>query len=350
MDPSQKPAELAEPAAPGAIGPYRIAQGRDFGNYWQQIAELYADRVNPFGYYEQLVDALVATGSAEVVSPRELATTNNGERRRLALRHDIDADPLTALRCARALGRRGLAGGFYLLHSAPYYGDFVDGTFIRNPDVRRWVEAMIVHGCEIGLHTDAMGVRAQHGVDGAAAVRQELEWLRAVGAVIHGTVAHNSLPVYGAENYEVFAQRVLASADGLPDPRRLALPIGVLDEAELHLSYEGTFARPRRDLDPEAVGGFLEIEDAGVTSEAWMRAYLTQNPYCTWEVDAQAWLTGRDRWVFAATGAGGPRFEFEVGIERVLECFAEMPVGTKTLFVVHPVYVRGSGTYRESRW
>lgn len=321
---------------------YMPVNGRDFDNYWEQVDELYQDRVNPFECYTTLVDALRASPDIEVRPLRELMDPIDDRKQVVGLRHDIDADPLTALRCARHLARNGMPGSFYLLHSAPYYGDFHGDVFVRNPEIPRWIRSMVVAGCEIGIHNDVMGVEQHYGVDGAASITAELTWLRALGADIRGTVAHNSMPLYGAENYEVFANRVLMSADAPIDPRRATLPIGRLQESELNLQYEGTFARPREDVDLDAVREFLNADDASVRSPSWMRTYLLDNPYCEWEADSQLWLTGTDEWVLASRFGSQEIFESGITQDRAIEALSQLPKGSRTLILIHPVYVRGA--------
>ncbi|MCA8942997.1 MAG: hypothetical protein KDB80_10595 [Planctomycetes bacterium] len=321
---------------------YVACNGRDFVNYWQQVDECYVDRMNAFGYYTELVDALRVTSRIEVRPLRQLLDPTSDRKHVVGLRHDIDADPLTALRCARYLARVGLPGSFYLLHSAPYYGDFHDGVFVRNPEVPRWLRAMLVAGCEIGIHNDVMGIETQFGVDGPTSLVTELAWLRAHGADVRGTVAHNSFSLYGAENYEVFRDRVLLPTDVAFDERRAALPIGRLDEAELNLRYEGTFASPRSNPDLDAVRAFVEAPGASVRSDTWMRTYLLDNPYCEWKVDSQLWLTGRDEWVLASRIDQRATLEFGIDLGRAIDRLRALPEGSRTLIVVHPVYVRGS--------
>ena len=100
----------------------------------------------------------------------------------VALRYDIDADPETAVRLARYNARYGLAGSFFVLHTAYYYGAWADGVWCRNAGmVRDWVR-LVLAGAEVGLHLDPLGLYANPGVDGAAAVRTELAYLRSCRA------------------------------------------------------------------------------------------------------------------------------------------------------------------------
>jgi hypothetical protein len=259
----------------------------------------------------------------------------------VGLRHDVDTDPFTALRAARALAQRGICGSFYLLHTSPYYGDFLDGVFVRNPHVVDWVRALIVAGCELGVHNDAFGVCKYYERDGADALCQEIAWLRSQGARILGTTAHNSAPVHGAENFEVFKERLLwARKAELPNGE--LLPLGELSESEMGLTYEGSFAIPKTRPDPERIGAFLtDDKEMDIRSEPWMRRYLVDNPLCDWSIDLQIWLLGKDIWTAAGRLDGREIFEWEIGLDRVVSMIRETPVGTRSVIVLHPCYIGG---------
>ncbi len=78
-------------------------------------------------------------------------------------------------------------------------------------------------------------------------LEQELRWLRSLGVVVRGTLAHNSAPVYGAENFEIFEGRVLWEREVRCENGRI-LPLGKLSEKKLDLSYEGAFAIPKKNF------------------------------------------------------------------------------------------------------
>ena len=332
----------------GAADPDRVrcVTGRDMTNHFAQVEETYADLAQSFDDYRRLIDALIAVAGLDLqplyqfagAGPDARGDPPNGARHALGLRHDIDADPVTALRMARFLASRGVCGSFYLLHTAPYYGSFEGNLFVRNPELAAWVRGFIVAGCELGLHNDAMGAAQHPAVDGAAHLEGELAWLRSHGAVIRGTVGHNSLPVYGAENSEVFLGRRLwprepTAGGGKP------LPLERLDETALGLAYEGTFAAPRANLDvaqAERVAAAPELSD--VRSESWMRTYLLENPFHDWTVDVQVWIVGRNRWVLGGRVRERELFEWDLSGSAVVERIAGLPAGTRTLMVVHPEY------------
>jgi hypothetical protein len=297
-----------------------------FEAFAEQVRQNYADLANPFTTYQALIEGLESIDRLTILPLRELAETNATDTRVLGLRHDIDGDPLTAIRLSRHLASRGIGGSFYLLHTAGYYGVQEDGRLVRNPALAGWVRDLIVSGCEIGVHNDAFGSTPQTLVD-------EIEWLRSQDAIVRGTVAHNSAPAYGGANSEVFVGRRLGPVDR-------PLPLESLDERDLGLTYEGTFAVPSPNGDETAAARFRDDRaGASVRCRQWMRAFLVDNPTCGWDVDVQIWLIGRDEWVIASGDrAATPIFEWCVDLRRVLAAIDERPDGARIVVVLHPEY------------
>jgi hypothetical protein len=319
----------------------RADDGFDMDGYFAQLSENYLPHTNPFRYYEQFVEMIASNPQTTIRPLLELFAPGDGRQRIVGLRHDIDADPATAVRCARYLASRGICGSFYVLHTALYYGQFKHELFVRNPQVRDWIRGLIAAGCEIGVHNDALKVYLDWGKDGARALETEIAWLRSLGARVRGTVAHNSGPVYRAENFEIFSGRALWNRP-LEDRHGRPLPLGGLVESDLGLAYEGTFATRKSRFDRGAAERFFNDKEAAtVRSEAWMRSYLLENPALDWAIDCQFWLVGKDSWVAAGRFANETLFEWQVGLDRVGQLVARLPAGSRTVFVVHPEYVRG---------
>lgn len=178
---------------------------------------------------------------------------------RVGIRHDIDSDIVAALQQAEIEHEFGIVANFVVLHTAPYYGSWnpESQVFERNDSMidvyRRFHEL----GHEVSLHTDPLFLYQTHGVDGAAAVRAEIEWFRSHGIPIRGTTAHNHRPTYGAENYEVFKRILAPTANAHPldatmvEHHGKVAPLRVLDEAELGLEYEGNELMWQRSVPQE---------------------------------------------------------------------------------------------------
>jgi len=320
------------------IRKYQVSIGRDYDNYSKQVTENYRPFANPFEYYTRFIDAIRQMRKIRLLPLYELAATRAEETPVLGLRHDIDADPITGLRAARYLARKGICGSFYFLHTAPYYGDFHEGVFIRNPKLQELIQAYIVAGCEIGIHNDAFGLFKFHQTDGCEALVREIAWLRGVGAVIRGAVAHNSAPVYQAENYEVFREKVLWHRRVILD-HKIELPIGKLSLKQLDLNYDGTFAKPKQKFDRLKAVRFCEQSDGiSIRLREWMYTYLIENPCCDWEMDYQFWMIGKDCWVAAGRFQNQILFEWQVSLDRVLGIISDLPSGTRSVIILHPEY------------
>lgn len=302
-----------------------------------QMRQIYTPLANGFSYYQYVVQALAELPEATLTPLSEFAGQSNAGGKIIGLRHDVDGDPETAVRCARFLSRNGWAGSFYLLSTSGYYGEISNGVFIRNPLVKEWVKALAVAGSEIGLHNDALNLCHQ-GYDGIKALIAEITWLRSMGIRIQGTVAHNSGPIYEAENFEIFADRVLW-------PRSVStaygnvLPLGAVRMSDLGLTYEGTFSVPRADIDTRKAHAFFGDKEASkLRSEEWMRAFLHDNPSCLHELDVQLWLIGRDEWVIAGARGRVDEFAWLVSFEEVRKFLRGLRGNRRILAALHPEY------------
>lgn len=309
-------------------------------DYFERFFVHYREWCNPFLYYRSLIDDLLGMDSVAIVPLKEMMTTPDSGVRLVGLRHDIDTNPGGALKAARYLAQQGVCGSFYLLHTASYYGSSGIGGFTRHPMLTELVYRLIVAGCEIGIHNDAYWVYTKQNADGAKRLKEEIRWLRSVGADVTGTVAHNSAPVYGAENCEIFKERVLWSRDVL-SPEGKTLPLGVLSEKALGIDYEGGFVVPRKCVNREDAADFCrDLESCDVRSETWMRRYLIDNPCCHRQIDYQFWLIGRDTWVAAGGHEDGLLFEWMIDWNRVMAILKGLPGGTRSVLVIHPDYIQ----------
>ncbi len=200
--------------------------------------------MRPILEYEQFLQALRAHDHIDCISLRELIRQPSATGRlRLAIRHDIDSDVVAALEQARIEHAFGIRTSYYVLHTAPYYGFMDNGVFYRHKCMAEIYRRIQELGHEIGLHTDPLMMYQDWKVDGAAAVVEELAWLRANGLNVSGTLAHNSIGAYGASSYSIFKGRPLSLIQ--PEcPNEVEnngkwTPLQVLDERELGLEYEG---------------------------------------------------------------------------------------------------------------
>ena len=253
------------------------------------------------------------------------------------LRVDVDDDLVAAVTMAEIAAQEQVRLTFFLLPTAGYYGQWRDGVFHRHAALGEVARGIQAQGHEIGLHVDPFLYALDHGIDGAAATEAELRWLRAEGLRIDGVSGHNCASHYGAESVEVFAQYRLANRRWL-ERRGLFLPLGSLDATALGIAYEGSFFMPPPGGSDPA-DPFVTGADTGgyVSSAAWMRRYLGDNPYALHGTPTSVWVTGRDEWVLGHRDAGG-RFawRFRRSWREIADEFAGLQ--GPALLVLHPNY------------
>lgn len=181
----------------------------------------------------------------------------------IALRHDIDHDLDLALELAAAECARGLSATYFLLHTAPYWGDPLFDVKVRQ------LEA---YGHEVGLHVNVLTEWHAAAVgDVEASLARHLGTLRGTGVTVTGTSAHGDGRCYDDQfiNYWMWKEargRVPAkseaglSAEGVPtdDPDRQieyppdhllvrsdrrTFPLWSISQKELGIAYEAAKAR-----------------------------------------------------------------------------------------------------------
>lgn len=308
-------------------------------NYFEQVKTNYKDLINPFWYYEKLIDDLLSMGDIEILPLKEFVKKDQNGKKQIGFRHDIDADPITAVRCARALAQRGLSGSFYFLHSAVYYGNFYNDVFVRNPKIQRWIEDIIIAGSEIGLHNDILGIYKHHGYDGIKHFKTELQWIRECGAKVEGISSHNNFLTYSAENSELFQENILLNKNRTLVNKKDSFVkniIGKLSFQECGLTYDATFLKPKNNLNKQSLRDYLKIVP-NFFDESWARTYFINNPVNDWGVDFQVWLVGRDQWILSSSKQNV--FYYLISLNDVMNILQnEIDSSSKILFELHPEY------------
>jgi len=303
------------------------------------------DLANPLSYFVRMADDLAA-----LPDNRKLGTVGALARREgrvnTAIRLDLDMDLIAIRAMARIAGRRSVPMSVYLLPTSSYYGYFADGMFHRHFVCGPVYKELQDAGCEIGLHIDGLEVYLRHEIDGAAAIREELEWLRSCGLKIRGMTGHNVAAVYGAENFELFAGRNVGGRRTAVKDGTL-LPLGVLDESALGLDYEGSGGGPPAIVDRSARATYLAGLPKGdfLRNPDWMRIYLVDSPYCKWDYDWNIWLLGKDTWVIGGRPGRPDNFRFGVTWDDVRDFISARPATESVVLTLHAIYLgRRDGT------
>ena len=327
---------------------YRVLWAENFyqgivNNLEHQSAEKFnsLNISNSFSLYESLIRKLRDLPNVQFCSLKNLQMMRPKDNIIIALRYDVDINVTLGVKCARFLARYSIPSTFYILHTAPYYGYFKNNIFYRNPFMKDIIMNFIVTGCEIGLHIDPLSIYINYKVDGAQALKLELEWLRNIGVKVVGTASHNSAPVYGAENFEIFKGRSFQSRSYLRY-KNMKIPLQILDERCLGLTYEANYPIPKRVADKNLLEEYigLPIENA-IFNQEWMKFYLNNNPYFERGYDYTFWLNGNNTWVISGHQNNKSLFLWNITTEEIFKFLYnknDLLKGQRIVFVIHPCY------------
>ena len=204
--------------------------------------------IEPLFRYRRLLNELKQLPNVTLTAFRDMTPAAVPDGVPCAIRHDVDIDIVCARQMAEIERDLEVPATYFILHTSPYYGFVEDHTFYRHGCMLPYYRYLQDLGGEVALHTDAFTLYQHHGIDGAAAIECELEWLRSGGIDICGSVSHNSAQAHGLENAAIFKGRARSSViKSLPQVSESAsafefngsvTPIQVLDEASLGLRYE----------------------------------------------------------------------------------------------------------------
>jgi len=314
---------------------YQARTGFDYANHRTQVKANYDTLANTFTSYQSMLTRLQKLENLEICSMSSLAKERRSDRKRLGLRHDIDADPEMGVEMAKLLNKYEVEGTFYLLHSAPYYGQFFETELIRNPLVEDWVCEINNTGVELGLHTDPLGIALNQGINGCDALLVELSWLRSLGARISGTAAHNSFPVHRAENFDFFHEYCLWDRE-LEFEQLVGSHLATLSAVSLGLEYEANLPQ-RIQIDHSYLEKFLSVTP-DLSSAEWVQSFLGESPYMNRGYDVDIWLVGKDRWIVCDRSSEVARARSNCTFDQVFDFLAELPSDSDAVMVLHPEY------------
>jgi hypothetical protein len=333
---------IGEELQPYAFRPYRTDVGSMDHEQILAWSQSIADAIdkqglsNPFTVYQRLLD-LLASPRFEVRPLRGLMSGSSEERVIVSLRHDCDSNVVPAYWAAEHLADRGMIGSFFLLHTSSYYGTFNDQIFSRQRGLPDVVSTLARHEQEIGLHIDPLHVYFGHDIDGTEAVLTELNWLRAQGLHITGIAAHNSAPVYGAENFEIMEGLALNDRRAVTWQGRTA-PLQTITWRASGIAYSGNYPAPPDAEDASNLEWFLAHAPADALRRAdWQAIYLLHNPVFSRRNDVSIWLIGRDRWSIAIHRPIKQLLANISSIE-VFEWLGKAARGNRICIVIHPDY------------
>jgi len=298
--------------------------------------------LNSFDYYQLVIDHLCNFEKSEFVSIADIAKPIESGKIAIALRHDVDADIVTAIKCANYLKSKSVAGTFFILHTSHYYGNFQieeeNLTFTRHEGFRTLLSQLRETDAEIGIHNDALGVIFEHGSDGFSAFETELAWLRSQDIKVTGTAAHNSPFVYGAECFEIFEGLAVADRKYIVWRGKM-VPLQVLNMKKLGLDYEANHPAIKPVLVDANFKAITTGQGDALRDPDWQKAYFLNHPVFERGYDYDAWLIGNDSWLLAGNGT----IHYPLGLNQLLAKLEKMPANSRIVISIHPIYVGKRG-------
>jgi len=306
--------------------------------------------VSPFALYDDILSFLIRNPHFEIKPLGQLSNPITPKTRknpnpvsRVGLRHDMDGDIITGLKCAQRLSARRIPGTFFVLHTSGYYGTFKEGVFHRYPGVSSIIEKFEPLKTEFGLHNDGLHFYLNHAVDGTEAVRTELAWLRELGLPTHAVVAHNSAPAYGAENFEMFEGLALENRNFVTF-NNIDIPLQTLSLSSQDIHYEGNFSLPPFRKNMEKLDDYInDIESANIRNPSWQITHFLQNPTFERDYEVSIWLLAENSWLMAKHGSNAQvedRYIYwPLSTQNLKHHLEGLTPGLRIMINIHPEYL-----------
>jgi len=293
---------------------------------------------SPPSLFQEMLESIGAVNEQRDLRLEDFSPDGSAECKSLAVRVDVDDDLPAAAVMSEIASYRGYSLSFYLLPTAPYYGNWQGEKFVRNEVVAEYALKMQSEGHEIGLHVDPYFYYRELAIDGAEATLTELAWLRSRGINVCGVTGHNCASYNGAESTEIFREFQLSPRSTIRQ-NGLYAPLGVLSAQELGITYEGSFfCTTKGGCNPESDFADPDAKRFGyAASPSWMRSYLADNDYAIYGARKNIWITGNDSWITCLRTADGIHFWHSQTLDQVTR-FLRLESRTPALVVLHPNY------------
>lgn len=142
--------------------------------------------------YMTLLNELSDTNRYLVLPGRDVIKTQAPDKVVIYMRHDIDHDPQTALRMAEAENKLGMQSSYYVLNTAPYYGEQTPTGVKRYASMDKLYLDIQKLGHEVGVHNDLLSAMILWDADPIVLQGQELDYYRSIGLNVTGVVSHGA--------------------------------------------------------------------------------------------------------------------------------------------------------------
>ena len=169
------------------------------------------------------------------VSLLDLLNKKNEDYCFFSIRHDIDIDPITALKLARIESKLNFKSSFYILHTAPFYKFFKNNSFIPSEKILKILKLIENLGHEVGLHNDSLNELISKNLDPKKNIQNEINHLVNFGIHIKSISHHSSVYKYNAGNYELFKNQSINKRVKFEDFNANTHKLGYLTLSEFNL-------------------------------------------------------------------------------------------------------------------
>jgi hypothetical protein len=142
--------------------------------------------------YIKVLDELSDKDRYVVCTGSQFTKTKASDKIVVYLRHDIDYDPITALKMAMEEKKRRICSAYYVLPTAHYYGTRTPKGIIRYACMDKLYHQLADSDNELGVHNDLFTMMLEWDIDPIVFQRQELEYYHRNGFKISGCVSHGS--------------------------------------------------------------------------------------------------------------------------------------------------------------
>ena len=143
--------------------------------------------------YDNFLKYLSKSGRFKIVTLNEFNKTTSKDKIVIALRYDIDDNINAAVKFAYREHKYGIRSTYFALHTATYYGKFIDKKFVRYDNIIFYLKKMQnAFGHEIGLHNDLLTLQIMYEIPPKEYLKNELAFLRGNAIQIDGTAYHGS--------------------------------------------------------------------------------------------------------------------------------------------------------------
>lgn len=146
--------------------------------------------------YDKLLNELTNTRYL-VVQEKDYESTNAPEKIVVCMRHDIDANPFSALIMAEMESKKGIHSTYFILTTALYYGELTSSGVKRYACMDQVYKKLMSFGHEIGVHNDLISLMLIADIDPMEFQKKEIEYYTSVGIPIIGAASHGVTLVTG---------------------------------------------------------------------------------------------------------------------------------------------------------